>query len=121
MSRAVVYKQWGKSTAIDLHDCDLKKISDPEVIKEFFPKIIAEIDMMAHGPVHLDRFGQGNLEGYSAMQFIETSSITVHCDEPGRRCFIDIFSCKDFDERAAERFSKRYFDSKKSKATTLVR
>ena len=36
------------------------------------------------------------------MQFIETSSITIHADEFGGRCFIDVFSCRPFDaERAA--------------------
>jgi hypothetical protein len=53
--------------------------------------------MRAHGPLHLERFGDGELEGWSAMQFIETSSITVHADEFGCRCFIDVFSCKPFD------------------------
>jgi S-adenosylmethionine/arginine decarboxylase-like enzyme len=50
----------------------------------------------------LERFGDGDLEGWSAMQFIETSSITVHADEFGARCFVDVFSCRTFDpERAA--------------------
>ena len=53
--------------------------------------------MRAHGPVHLERFGQGELEGWSAMQFIETSSITIHADEVGGRCFVDVFSCRAFD------------------------
>ena len=36
------------------------------------------------------------------MQFIETSSITVHADEVFGRCFVDVFSCRRFDpERAA--------------------
>ena len=36
------------------------------------------------------------------MQFIETSSITVHADEVSGRCFVDVFSCKPFDgDRAA--------------------
>jgi hypothetical protein len=30
------------------------------------------------------------------MQFIETSSVTVHADEVSGRCFIDVFSCKPF-------------------------
>jgi S-adenosylmethionine/arginine decarboxylase-like enzyme len=115
------YTPWGKSTSIDLFDCDIKVISDPELIKLFITQIIKKIDMVAHGTCHIERFGIGNLEGYSAMQFIETSSITVHCDEPEKRAFIDIFSCKNFDEKLAETFSKSYFKAQTSKSTTLNR
>lgn len=31
------------------------------------------------------------------MQFIETSTITVHADEVFGRCFVDVFSCRPFD------------------------
>jgi S-adenosylmethionine decarboxylase len=61
---------------------------------------IDAVGVRAHGPLHLERFGDGELEGWSAMQFIETSSVTVHADEVSGRCFVDVFSCKPF---AAER------------------
>jgi hypothetical protein len=54
---------------------------------------LAAIDLRAHGPLALQRFGHGELQGGSAMQFIETSTVTVHADKVGGRCFIDVFSC----------------------------
>lgn len=114
-------KNWGKSASIDLFVCEHARVSNPEVIKAFFPEIIKLIEMVAHGPVYIDRFGVGALEGWSAMQFIETSSITVHADEVGGRCFIDIFSCKDFDEKKAERIAKEYFGARESKLTVSIR
>jgi S-adenosylmethionine/arginine decarboxylase-like enzyme len=115
------YLPWGKSSSIDLFGCDLALISNPDSIKKYISEIIIKINMVAHGPCYIDRFGEGILEGYSAMQFIETSSITIHCDEPEKRAFIDIFSCQDFDEHVAETFSKTFFKAKKSKSTTLSR
>ena len=115
------YKPWGKSISINLFDCNLETISNPTLIKKYVADVINDINMIAHGPCHIERFGQGDLEGYSAMQFIETSSITIHCDEPERRCFIDIFSCKDFDEKKAEIFSKNYFQAAKVESTILSR
>lgn len=112
---------WGKSVAIDLKECNVSILSDPEKIRNFILEIINVVDMKAHGPTYIDRFGIGELEGWSAMQFIETSSITVHADEVGLRCFVDVFSCKGFDEKKAEEFSKKYFGAKESKATTLIR
>jgi hypothetical protein len=35
------------------------------------------------------------------MQFIETSSITIHADEVCGRCFVDIFSCRRFEPELA--------------------
>ena len=114
------YKQWGKSISIDLFDCDISLFT-PKDLKRYIQEIIKVVDMVAHGECHVDRFGIGELEGYSAMQFIETSSITVHTDDPGKRVFIDIFSCKDFDSKKAELFSKAFYKAKYAKAVTLIR
>lgn len=114
-------KHWGKSLSIDLHACNHAKLTDPSVIKEYVTKIIEVIAMVAHGPCYIERFGNGQLQGYSAMQFIETSSITVHCDEVGNRAFIDIFSCKDFDEKKAVEFSTKFFEAQKSISASLNR
>jgi hypothetical protein len=65
--------------------------------------------MRAHGPLAIDRFGDGELEGWSAMQFIETSSITVHADEVWRRCFVDVFSCRRFDPARAAAVAVAHF------------
>ena len=67
--------------AIDLHGCDRARLADPDTIRRFVPAVIAAIGMQAHGPLAIDRFGDAELEGWSAMQFIETSSITIHADE----------------------------------------
>ena len=94
------YIPWGMLAAIDLHGCVVSRLADPQTIRSFVPAVIDAIGMQAHGPLALERFGDGELEGWSAMQFIETSSITVHADEVSGRCFVDVFSCKPF---AAER------------------
>ena len=65
--------------------------------------------MRAHGPLKLERFGNGELEGWSAMQFIETSTITVHADEVGGRLFVDVFSCRPFDPGLAAAVAVEHF------------
>jgi S-adenosylmethionine/arginine decarboxylase-like enzyme len=113
--------QWGKSISINLFDCDRKKLTDPDALKTFIRHVIKSIHMVAHGPCYIERFGIGKLAGYSAMQFIETSSITVHCDEVGNRAFIDIFSCKDFDAEKAKNISIKFFHAKRASSVTLDR
>lgn len=103
------YVPWGMLAAIDLHGCELRRLADPERIRAFVPAVIDAIGMRAHGPLALERFGDGDLEGWSAMQFIETSSITIHADEVSGRCFIDVFSCLPFDPEIAAAVALEHF------------
>jgi S-adenosylmethionine decarboxylase len=95
--------------AIDLQGCDRALLADPQTIRDFVPAVIAAIGMVAHGPLHLERFGDDDLEGWSAMQFIETSSVTIHADEVWGRCFVDVFSCRPFDAGAAAAVAVAHF------------
>lgn len=112
---------WGKSIAINLHECAHDRLTSRELLEQFVVEVIKVVDMEAHGPCHIDRFGEGELEGLSAIQFIKTSSITVHLDEVGNRAFIDIFSCKNFDGSVAEAFAKQFFQAKEARSTVLER
>jgi S-adenosylmethionine decarboxylase len=103
------YTPWGTSAAIDLHGCAVGALTDPDKIAAFVRDLVAAIGMQAHGPLQLDRFGNGELEGWSAMQFIETSSITVHADEVAGRCFVDVFSCRPFDADLAATVALEHF------------
>ncbi len=105
----MTYAPWGLLAAIDLHGCDLGRLTDPSNIRRFVPALIGAISMRAHGPLALDRFGDGELEGWSAMQFIETSSITLNADEVSGRCFVDVFSCRPFDAVLAGEIAGGHF------------
>ena len=100
---------WGMLAAIDLHGCERRRVEDANTLRAFVPAVIDAIGMRAHGPLHLERFGNGELEGWSAMQFIETSSITVHADEFDHRCFVYVFSCKPFDADVAVAIAVMHF------------
>jgi S-adenosylmethionine/arginine decarboxylase-like enzyme len=119
----MVQKFWGKSAVINLYECN-DYIRNSKRIREFIEKLCRKINMKRHGPLYLDEFGKGNLKGYSCMQFIETSSITAHFDDKkgkSNRAFIDIFSCRDFDEKTAVKFCKDFFGAKKAKLKTIIR
>jgi S-adenosylmethionine decarboxylase len=100
---------WGVLAAIDLHGCKQARLADPDTIRRFVPAVIEAIGMRAHGQLLLERFGDGELEGWSALQFIETSSITVHADEVVGRCFVDVFSCRPFDAFKAAEIAVEHF------------
>jgi S-adenosylmethionine/arginine decarboxylase-like enzyme len=106
---APAHAPWGMLAAVDLRGGDRARLADPEVIRRFVPALIDAIGMRAHGPLMLERFGDGELEGWSALQFIETSSITVHADEVFGRCFVDVFSCRPFDPGRAAALAVEHF------------
>jgi S-adenosylmethionine/arginine decarboxylase-like enzyme len=106
--------RWGTLAVIDLHGCERGQLEDPSAIRAFVRSVIEAIDMRAHGPLRLERFGDGELEGWSAMQFIETSSITVHADERAGRCFIDVFSCSEFDPEVAAAVAIAHFGGRRT-------
>lgn len=114
---------WWKSIHINMNGCN-DNVKDPEKIKKFIEELCANINMNKHWPLYLERFWYWNLEWYSCMQFIETSSITCHFDEQNwknNRAFIDIFSCKDFNSEMTEKFCSEYFQAKELKSITLDR
>ncbi|MDP9133578.1 MAG: S-adenosylmethionine decarboxylase [Actinomycetota bacterium] len=106
---ARTYAPWGTLAAIDLHGGDLARLADPDSIRRFVPTVVDAIGMRAHGPLMIERFGDGDLEGWSALQFIETSSITIHADEVSGRCFVDVFSCRPFDPDVAAAIAVEHF------------
>tara|TARA_Y100000310_G_C20473660_1_gene711329 strand:- start:87 stop:446 length:360 start_codon:yes stop_codon:yes gene_type:complete len=114
-------KWWGKSLILNLHGCKKSFLKSPKKIKEYIDELIKILGMEKHGETYIDQFGEGNLKGWSALQFIKTSSITVHCDDKWNRVFIDIFSCKDYDINKAVKFSKEFFKSTDCFVKTLER
>ena len=90
--------------------------------QKFVADLIKKIKMKAWGPCICKKLGKGSLEGHSALQFIETSTIVVHMDDKmGDRAFIDVFSCKFFNPSQVEKFAKKYFKAKKSRVNVLLR
>lgn len=119
----MTFKQhwWGRSSVIDLHDCEHNELNNPQILEQFIHKLCRVIKMKRHGPTHIGRFGSGNLRGWSAMQFIETSSIVIHLDDKNNRVFVDIFSCKRFSPQTAALFCKKFFKARALSFHTLER
>jgi len=113
---------WGLLASIDLHHCNGDTIKSPELIKQFTRELCEKIDMTRHGECLVERFGNGDLEGYSMFQFIETSCISAHFDEKvANAAYLDIFSCKYFDPFEAADFAKEFFEAADYKLSYTLR
>lgn len=114
---------WGETLTIDLGECDESIIRDGKLIKSFMENLIIKIGMKQYGDVLLERFAlhDSKVAGYSAMVFLETSSITSHYAEESNSVYIDIFSCSNIPRRDAMEYCIEYFKAKYVRSNFQVR
>ena len=119
-----VNEDYGQELILNLYDCDLKKISSGDYIKEFVVKLCDEVIVMKrYGEALIPHFGHESpvTSGYSLVQLIETSCVSAHFSEYKRAVYLNIFSCKWFDPKKAEKFSKDWFGAGKVTSQLLQR
>tara|TARA_R100001443_G_scaffold18608_1_gene29572 strand:+ start:5213 stop:5635 length:423 start_codon:yes stop_codon:yes gene_type:complete len=125
---------FGKETLIDFRGSPHTNCA--ATIKAFVDDLCDEISMTKYGDCHINYFGAPAVEGYSFFQLIETSNISGHlCStdytminpDTGQKYnskgngYINIFSCKDYDEKTALRVVQQHFLPKEMKYTIIDR
>ncbi len=108
---------YGKELIIDLHNCNPDKFTRKS-IRNYFKDICKVIDMEPEKLCWWDdlytpedeKETEPHLIGTSAVQFIKTSNITIHTLDVLEQAYINIFSCKDFDDYDARYFSIGWFE-----------
>jgi S-adenosylmethionine decarboxylase len=112
---------WGYHLIVDAGGCDIKKIKSKKNVEAFAVELVKAIDMVAYGKPQVVNFGSGNKEGFTLVQLIETSNITGHfCNENGA-AYIDVFSCKPFEQDVAVATIQKFFGPKKYNITYIER
>ncbi len=109
---------YGFELIIDLHGCDVSKFNRAS-LDGYFEKLCKAIDMQKCERYFWDDVGlpeeekqtSPHTKGSSAVQFILTSSIVIHTLDLSESVYVNIFSCKSFDEKAAEKITKEWFVS----------
>jgi len=108
-------KEWGISSAIDIYECDLKKIRDADYIKCFVKNLCDLIQMKRFGETQVIHFGEDErVSGFSMIQLIETSLISAHFANFTNTTYLDVFSCKEYDPEKVKMFAQEYFDGKRA-------
>ena len=112
-------KPYGFELIIDLHGCDVSKFTRKS-IEEYFVAVCNAIGMEREDLHFWDYDGvtaeevsnEEHLSGTSAVQFITTSNIVIHTLDLLGAAYVNIFSCKSFDKKIAEKLTKEFFDAK---------
>ena len=100
---------WGYHLIVNAAKCCPRSIRTPHNILAFGYELVEKIDMVPYGPPLLKHFGKDGKAGYTFVQLIETSNIIAHFVEDTDDAYLDVFSCKEFDQDVAERVIRKYF------------
>lgn len=116
-------KFWGYHLILDCARCDASAITSADVLREFTKALVEDIKMNAYGEPQILHFGHNevHLSGWTVVQLIETSNITGHFCDHSREGYIDIFSCKPFDNNVAIACVNRFLKPEKIRVTYLTR
>ena len=93
----------GAFNFVDLYNCNHKIKFADEIEKYVIELVISSICVdLENAVVH---FGDDpKVEGFSMTQLIETSLISGHFANKTMSAYLDIFSCKWYDQRVVEAF-----------------
>ena len=101
---------WGFHLILDCYAADLASITDAKHIADFATTLVERIDMKAYGEPQVIHFGEDDKQGFTLVQLIETSNIVAHfCDDTGN-FYLDIFSCKPYENAVVIETVKEFFD-----------
>ena len=131
---------YGYELILDLHGCDVDKFTRKS-FRKYFIALCDEIEMERAKLVFWDDRWviilnkilpwrwiwpvkvQTNPKttGISVVQFILTSSVVIHALTKLGNAYVNIFSCKEFDEDKARELTKKWFGTKQCNAHFIKR
>ena len=113
-------KYYGKHLMVTAVSCN-ENILNIDTVSGFLEKIVPAINMTAFGEPVIAKFGEGVELGISAVQLITTSAITIHTNDAFRDMYLDVFSCKWFDEEIVLDMLRDYFSPEEIKENIVLR
>lgn len=120
-------KEWGFHFIVDAGNCDVDTIKNKSHIKEFIKKLLIKTKMNPIGPPIFKYVKptpqtiKNEIDGYSVVQIIVTSSVTIHFVNSTKMMFLDFFSCKKFKQEDVLELIKEYFNPGIFKTTYINR
>lgn len=118
---------FGKHIIIDANECDEKKIKDLNNIKNFIDVLCRVGNMQKKGDLIIEFFPETkfnikrDLVGYSIVQIISLSNITLHINFYSRTIYFDFFTCGKLKENLIILLFYIYFSPKTIKKIKLNR
>jgi S-adenosylmethionine/arginine decarboxylase-like enzyme len=110
--RKVREENYGQETVLDIHDVP-DEFFQLKTVRQFAETLCDEIGMI-RGPMYTWGGEKKDLhahpekpkiDGISCIQFLHSSSITIHAIDELNKVFINVFSCESFDADRVKQFA----------------
>lgn len=112
---------WGYQLILDCGGCN-ENINDEIAIKNFIKDLVNKIEMDPVGDPIIKYLLPGtDNSGFSVIQLIQTSNITIHFVDTTNQAYFDIFSCKKFNKDIALETVKSWFGPNSIKEMLIER
>jgi S-adenosylmethionine/arginine decarboxylase-like enzyme len=108
---------------LDCGGCDFKSMTNKQHLQNFVKELVIAIDMTAVGDPWIEQTAIGipDKEGFSLYQLIVTSNISAHFVDVSRQIYLDVFSCKEFEQEIVKQVVEKYFSPTRIKTNFLHR
>ena len=114
---------WGYHLILDCHACDVPSIQSRDNVYNFIKNLVRDIDMEPIGEPYIEYTAAEfpDKAGFTAVQIIVTSSIVAHFIDTTGDLYLDVFSCKEFDNDIVIDSVKAAFMPKRIRTNYLTR
>jgi S-adenosylmethionine/arginine decarboxylase-like enzyme len=101
---------WGYHLMLDCDKCN-EGIKNKDYLKLFVKELAESIDMIAVGEPWIERtaIDLPDKAGFSLYQLIVTSNISAHFVDESNQMYLDVFSCKEYNQQLVIEKVKEFF------------
>lgn len=114
---------WGYHLILDCSACDVPSIQSRENVYNWITGLVRAIDMEPIGEPRIEYTAAEfpDKAGFTAIQVIVTSSIVAHFVDSTGDVYIDVFSCKPFNNDTVIQTIEQSFSPKRIRTIFLTR
>jgi len=119
-------KPFGIHFILDADQCE-GDLKDKKHIQSFIDTLVDKLDMKKKGETVFEYFEDNDynrerdIVGWSVVQIISLSNITIHINEISRTIYLDVFTCGDLDDSKVTLLVSDFFKPTKIKKQIIYR
>ncbi|MEK7193877.1 MAG: adenosylmethionine decarboxylase [Patescibacteria group bacterium] len=116
-------KTWGKHLIIDAYGIEEKKLKNRQSILNLLRGLPKKFKMRPLGNAVVRKVATDHYPdwGISGFIMLYESHISIHTWPEQGYAAMDVYSCKDFNEKAIIRYFKKFWEAKKIKVKLVIR
>ncbi len=114
---------WGKHLMVDAYGISEKKLKDKQAIKNLLRSLPKKFNMRPLGREVVKKVSSKSYPDWGVSGFIMLyeSHISLHTWPEEGYVAMDVYSCKDFDDKAIAKYIKEFWGAKKIKVRVVDR